>query len=170
MPQMTPIRNISREQLKPSAPHHPNQLKMPQMAPIFVNKIDQSSTVTRNKSLMSNNRPTQPSPIGKPPPHIHSQAPPITPQPQVEYGMLVITIIKGINLKTGQGVFGPADPFVKIKVGNNEATTNPHVNGGRNAVSDEAIYCFAQLLVVFITNEIPLPQSNTNGSNSSSSR
>jgi hypothetical protein len=79
---------------------------------------------------MTQNRPSLPSPIGKPPPHVHSQAQKITPQPQLEYGKLVIRILNGINLKGGQ------DPYVRIKLGNSEATTNPHMDGGRNPVSD----------------------------------
>lgn len=63
----------------------------------------------------------------------------------------MIKIIKGINLKAGQGVFGRADPFVRMKLGNNEATTNPHMDGGRNPVSDR--YCRCELLLVnFDTN------------------
>ena len=73
-----------------------------------------------------------PAPLGKPPPHIHSQAPPIAPQPQHAFGKLVVTIIKGLNLKAGQGVFGRADPYVRLRVGDSECTTTPHKNGGKN--------------------------------------
>lgn len=73
--------------------------------------------------------------LGKPPPHIQSQVPPITPQPQHAFGKLVITLIKGLNLKAGQGVFGRADPYVKIKLGDKEFITKTHKNGGRNPVS-----------------------------------
>jgi hypothetical protein len=110
------------------------------MTPIFVPNTEQPSKVSSTKSPMINNRPAQPSPIGKPPPHIHSQAPPITPQPQLEYGKLVIRILKGINLKAGQGVFGRADPYVKIKLGNKEVATNPHMDGGRNPVCRQFIF------------------------------
>jgi len=43
-----------------------------------------------------------------------------------------VNIIKGLNLKAGQGVFGRADPYVKIKLGDNEFITKPHKNGGKN--------------------------------------
>mmetsp|Transcript_23502 Transcript_23502/g.44658 ORF Transcript_23502/g.44658 Transcript_23502/m.44658 type:complete len:520 (-) Transcript_23502:100-1659(-) len=118
LPQMTPIRNPI-EQVQPSEPPHPRQPMMPQMTPI------------RNP-MMVNNPSMHPSPLGKPPPHIHSQTPPIAPQPQHAFGKLVVTIMKGLNLKAGQGVFGRADPYVKIKVGDNEFITKPHKNGGKN--------------------------------------
>lgn len=127
MPKMTPIRNRSGEQAKPSAPPLPNQLQMPLTTPIFVPAIEESA---KPKTL--NNRPLQPSPIGKPPPHVHSLAPSITPQPQLEYGKLLIRII---NFKAEQGD-GPVDPYVRVKLGNTEATTNSHTDGGRKPVSD----------------------------------
>ena len=49
-------------------------------------------------------------------------------------------MLKGINLKAGQGVFGRADPYVKIKVGNKEVATNPHMDGGRNPVCRSSMY------------------------------
>lgn len=82
--------------------------------------------------LMDNNRRMHHAPLGKPPPHIHSQAPPVTPQPQHAFGKLVVTIIKGLNLKAGQGVLGRADPYVKIKLGDHDFTSNTHKNGGKN--------------------------------------
>ena len=129
MPQMTPIRNPPNE-VKPSVPPLSNQFQMPLMTPIFARTTEQAITLTSTKTPMTQNRPSLPSPIGKPPPHVHSQAQKITPQPQLEYGKLVIRILNGINLKGGQ------DPYVRIKLGNSEATTNPHMDGGRNPVSD----------------------------------
>ena len=105
---------------------------MPQMTPVRNPKMDQS---TISKPLTVNNRHLHPTPLGKPPPHIHSQTPKITPQPQHAFGKLVVTIIKGLNLKAGQGVFGRADPYVKIKLGDREFTTNAHKNGGKSPVS-----------------------------------
>ena len=132
---MTPIQNPPNE-IKPSAPPLPNQFQMPQTTPLFASTTEQAKTLTSTKPPMTNNRPSLPSPIGKPPPHIHSQAPNITPQPRLEYGKLVIKILNGINLKREHGVYGRADPYVRIKLGNSEATTNPHMNGGGNPVSD----------------------------------
>ena len=79
-----------------------------------------------------NNKPIHPSPMGKPPPHLPSHAPPMKPHPNHPFGKIVVTVIRGINLKAGQGVFGRADPFVKIKLGDKEFTTFPHKNGGKN--------------------------------------
>lgn len=73
--------------------------------------------------------------LGKPPPHIHLQTPPISVQPQHTFGKLVVGIIKGLNLKAGQGVFGRADPYVKLKIGDREFTTSCHKDGGKNPVS-----------------------------------
>lgn len=81
---------------------------------------------------MMYNKPIHPSPLGKPPPHLSSQAPPLKPKPNHPFGKLIITIIKGVNLKAGQGVFGRADPFVKLKLGDKEFATHPHKNGGKN--------------------------------------
>lgn len=73
--------------------------------------------------------------LGKPPPHIHSQVPPIPVQPQHAFGKLVVGIVRGINLKAGQGVFGRADPYVKMKIGDKEFTTTTHKDGGKSPVS-----------------------------------
>lgn len=135
MPQMTPIRNPHRDHTHSSSPAHPGHPLMPQMTPIR-NPIDDddSSFDTAPMHPIS----ALPSPLGKPPPHIHSQAPTITPQPQRPFGKLVITIVKGLNLKAGQGVFGRADPYVKLKLGDAEFSTNPHKSGGKNPVSISA--------------------------------
>jgi hypothetical protein len=49
---------------------------------------------------------------------------------------LVLKIIKGVNLKAGQGVFGRADPYVILKLGNVNYRTGTHQNGGKNPVSE----------------------------------
>jgi len=87
---------------------------------------------TASTSLTVKNRPVHPTPLGKPPPHVPSQTPPILPQPQHVFGKLVVTLIKGINLKAGQGVFGRADPYAKIKLGAQGFSTKAHKNGGKN--------------------------------------
>ena len=142
MPQMSPIRNPQQResQLQPpppaSAPPHPSQQVMPQMTPIRnPNLAEQQSSSPMTPTKPGNMRQVHPAPpIGKPPPHIHSQAPPIAPQPQHAFGKLVVTIVRGLNLKAGQGVFGRADPYVKLRLGDNEVSTNPHKNGGKNPV------------------------------------
>ena len=134
MPQMSPIRNPpQREQLRvqPSTPPppHPSQT-LPKMTPIRNSKaVDQQK---HQSSASSTTLDIPAKPPGRPPPHIHSQIPHISPQPQHAFGKLVITIIKGLNLKAGQGVFGRADPYVKLRIGDNEFTTSTHKNGGKN--------------------------------------
>lgn len=73
--------------------------------------------------------------LGNPPPHIHSQVPPIPVQPQHAFGKLVVCIIRGINLRAVQGVFGRADPYVKLIIGDKEFTTSTHKDGGKSPVS-----------------------------------
>jgi Ca2+-binding EF-hand superfamily protein len=79
-----------------------------------------------------NNKQIHTSPLGKPPPHLSSQTPPMKPQPNHPFGKLIVTVIKGVNLKAGQGVFGRADPFVRLKLGDKAVTTNSHKSGGKN--------------------------------------
>lgn len=121
---------------EPSAPAY--QGSIPHMTPIRTNQnIKSSSSDISTEPLVMNNKPIHPSPLGKPPPHLSSQAPPMKPQPNHPFGKLIITIIKGINLKAGQGVFGRADPFVSVKLGDKVFTTYPHKNGGKNPEWEE---------------------------------
>ena len=96
MPQMSPIRNPQQRESKlqplPPASAPPSHQVMPQMTPIRNPEQQISSPMTPTKP--SNMRQVHPAPpIGKPPPHIHSQAPPIAPQPQHAFGKLVVTIV-----------------------------------------------------------------------------
>lgn len=105
---------------------------LPHTTPIRNPHLSQPTIEISSHPLMVNNRPIPPTPLGKPQHHIPSEAPPITPQPKHPFGKLTVTIIKGVNLTAGQGVFGRADPYVKLKLGNAEFTTKPHKNGGKN--------------------------------------
>lgn len=127
MPQMSPIRNPpQREQLRVQ-PSHPSQT-LPKMTPIRNSKAVEQQQHQSSVSSTTLDIPNKPP--GRPPPHIHSQIPHTSPQHA--FGKLVITIIKGLNLKAGQGVFGRADPYVKLRIGDNEFTTSTHKNGGKN--------------------------------------
>jgi hypothetical protein len=106
------------------------------MTPIRNPNFSEPSSDIASQPLLVNNRPIHPTPLGKPPPHIPSEAPPITPKPQHPFGKLVLKIIKGVNLKAGQGVFGRADPYIIMKLGNVEYRTRTHQNGGKNPVSE----------------------------------
>jgi hypothetical protein len=90
---------------------------------------------TDKKKIFDSDPQPPPIALGKPPPHIHSQIPPIPVQPQHAFGKLVVGNLKGLNLKAGQGVFGRADPYVKIKIGDREFSTSSHKDGGKNPVS-----------------------------------
>ena len=105
------------------------------MTPIRSNHNDSSSprVIPKEHHLVTmNNKQILPSPLGKPPPHLSSHAPPMKPQPNHPFGKLIVTVIKGVDLKAGQGVLGRADPYVKLKLGDNEVSTNPHESGGKN--------------------------------------
>lgn len=80
--------------------------------------------------------PTDISQLGPPPADVKSFAPPFTRNPMKIFGKLVITVIRGKNLKAGQGTFGRANPYVKMKVGNLEVSTEAHIEGGKNPVSE----------------------------------
>jgi serine/threonine-protein phosphatase 2B regulatory subunit len=47
-----------------------------------------------------------------------------------------VKVVKGIDLKGGQTMFGKADPFAKVTVGQQSFTTKPVVGGGKNPVWD----------------------------------
>ena len=67
---------------------------------------------------------------------INSGVPPLLAGPKQPFGKLSIKLIRGINLKAGQGFFGKADPYVKLKLGDKEWKTDPHSEGGKNPVSN----------------------------------
>lgn len=69
-------------------------------------------------------------------PQINSSVPPLLAGPKHPFGKLSIKLIRGINLKAGQGFFGKADPYVKLKLGEKEWKTDPHSEGGKNPVSN----------------------------------
>jgi len=51
-----------------------------------------------------------------------------------KFGTLIVKCVKGVDIKTGQGMFGKADPYVKLKIGSQEHQTKHHVQGGKNPV------------------------------------
>ncbi|GMI59415.1 hypothetical protein ScalyP_jg8067 [Parmales sp. scaly parma] len=51
-----------------------------------------------------------------------------------KFGKLVVKVVKGVDLKAGQGMFGKADPYVKLRIGSQEHATKPHAQGGKNPV------------------------------------
>jgi hypothetical protein len=44
--------------------------------------------------------------------------------------------VKGVDLKGGQTMFGKADPYAKVSIGNQSFSTKPIVGGGKNPVWD----------------------------------
>lgn len=46
-------------------------------------------------------------------------------------------VLRGIELKAGQGMFGKADPYVKLRIGSQEFMTQPHMGGGKNPIWNE---------------------------------
>jgi len=74
-----------------------------------------------------------------PPPEILTYNPPFNHTQRQPFGKLTITCVKATNLKAGQGVFGRADPYVKITVGDGVKTTQVNGQGGKNPVWNESL-------------------------------
>lgn len=49
----------------------------------------------------------------------------------------MIKCLKGVDLKAGQGMFGKADPYAKIRIGTQEFSTKHNAGGGKNPVWNE---------------------------------
>ncbi len=82
---------------------------------------------------------TGPPPRLAPPPATQPDqriAPPSAP-PAPKFGRLIIKCLKGIDLKAGQGMFGKADPYCKLRIGTQEFSTKHNAGGGKNPVWNE---------------------------------
>jgi len=80
-----------------------------------------------------------PPPRAPPPPStIPSQivAPPNAPPPP-KFGRLSVKCLRGVELKAGQGMFGKADPYAKLRIGTQEFSTKPNAGGGKNPIWNE---------------------------------
>lgn len=64
------------------------------------------------------------------------QQPPNAPTPP-QFGRLIIKCLRGVELKQGQGMFGKADPYCKMRVGTQEYSTKPNPGGGKNPIWNE---------------------------------
>eukprot|EP01039_Chlorochromonas_danica_P001951 gene1951-2129_t len=63
-------------------------------------------------------------------------APPSAPMAP-KFGKLVVKCLRGVELKAGQGMFGKADPFARLRVGTQEFNTKPNPGGGKNPIWNE---------------------------------
>lgn len=63
-------------------------------------------------------------------------APPAAPVAP-KFGRLVVKCLRAVDLKTGQGMFGKADPYSRLRVGTQEFSTKPNPGGGKNPVWNE---------------------------------
>jgi serine/threonine-protein phosphatase 2B regulatory subunit len=63
-------------------------------------------------------------------------APPGAPAPP-KFGRLTIKCLRGVELKAGQGMFGKADPYSRLRVGTQEFSTKPNPGGGKNPIWNE---------------------------------
>jgi len=61
--------------------------------------------------------------------------PPTAPAAPV-FGQLMVKVVKGVDLKGGQTMFGKADPYAKVSIGQQTFATKPIVGGGKNPVWD----------------------------------
>jgi Ca2+-binding EF-hand superfamily protein len=48
-----------------------------------------------------------------------------------------VKCLKGVDLKAGQGMFGKADPYCKLRIGTQEFNTKHNAGGGKNPVWNE---------------------------------
>ena len=55
----------------------------------------------------------------------------IASHPRRPYGKLTVRVVEAKNLKAGVGVFGRADPYVRLKLGEQSRETDPDSRGGK---------------------------------------
>jgi hypothetical protein len=132
-----PQHMMSRDQ----SPHRNLQQATPKAWGVGIN--NGSANVSETQSMMqtlkgnqliSSKVPTEISQLGPPPDDVTSYAPSFSLDRAKPFGKLALTIVRGKSLKAGQGVFGRANPFVKIKIGNKVMTTEVHPEGGKNPI------------------------------------
>lgn len=63
-------------------------------------------------------------------------APPGAPAPP-KFGRLTVKCLRGVELKAGQGMFGKADPYARLRIGTQEFSTKPNPGGGKNPIWNE---------------------------------
>lgn len=78
--------------------------------------------------------PRVPAPPSGPPQNV--VPPPSAPAPP-KFGRLVVKCLRGVDLKAGQGMFGKADPYAKLRIGTQEFMTKPNQGGGKNPIWNE---------------------------------
>lgn len=85
-----------------------------------------------------------PPPRAAPPPGTGNKplqlvAPPSAPVAP-KFGRLAVKCLRGIDLKAGQGMFGKADPFAKLRIGTQEFASKPNPGGGKNPIWNEEFF------------------------------
>ena len=74
-------------------------------------------------------------PRGPPPPRRAAAARKVPGAPDLpKFGQLQVHVVRGSSLKAGQSMYGRADPYAKLTLGNQVFATNPHANGGKDPV------------------------------------
>jgi serine/threonine-protein phosphatase 2B regulatory subunit len=48
-----------------------------------------------------------------------------------------VKVLRGVDLKAGQGMFGKADPYARLRIGTQEFSTKPNPGGGKNPIWNE---------------------------------
>ena len=109
--------------------HHPaSQLQLHQTS----TPANLSSMELHKDSVLGDTRLSQP-PLSTTGGSV-GQVPTMRDGSKYPFGKMTITFLKGLNLKAGQGVFGRADPYLKVRIGHQVHTTQPHLSGGKNPV------------------------------------
>lgn len=97
---------------------------------------NQGLSQTNQNNKQTPTIPTDIRQLGPPPSDVQTYASPFAKTPTKIFGKLFMSVKQGKNLKAGQGVFGRANPYVRIKVGHKEVKTEVHIEGGKNPVWD----------------------------------
>jgi hypothetical protein len=92
------------------------------------------SNLKANRFMSPSPVPTDISQLGPPPDDVTTYAPPFQQDRPKPFGKLAVSIVRGKSLKAGQGTFGRANPFVKIRIGSTEVVTEVHPEGGKNPI------------------------------------
>lgn len=139
---------------QPPQPPLQNPLHTPNTRQSAPGKLPTAPPMPMSMSMSMSSQPFPPSMI----PNMPNVPPPFQPsqgQPNhlrsssSSFGKLNIIFQKGIQLKAGQGVFGRADPYLKIKLGDQTQKTEPHMSGGKNPVRPQSNCIFCECLLIF---------------------
>jgi len=119
--------NSEEENIPLSYVYNPSKKLKPPMAPVNINNKNNNNNDNNDVSPVVNNQ--QSKIINKLPPSI----------PVNHLGELKIKIIKGNDIKSAKSIFGEADVYALLQIGNQKKETTVKKEGGQNPVWDEEL-------------------------------